>query len=377
MSVRVTIGVAYVAFVVFSIWVSLTQLNLGLKLAKLVPYDSATFRYLTALETFRYSPTSAEVVIPGRLDYFSDLEVRTKLLQFVRSLEYSDFSLNAEFWLRDCLLFLQSSAAVVNPTNFPRFVQEVFLQLPKFKHYQSAVNMATDSDGNLYISGSRFHLHLVNSGGENRSRAMEFLRKRIDQDAPVPMWIFEVSFPLSEQNDLIAVDVLQNLGIGGLCVLLISGLFSPQLLSTISIGFAVISMNIGVIAGFALWDIQLDIFALICILLSLATSVSPVVHLASQFVTVTVTEVPWMKTQSALFTVGWPILQTCLLCILAAIPLVATGSYLGFILVKTVLLVAILGLFHSLLVLPVLLITADEFLQFVLGKKQRQADTDE
>lgn len=149
-------------------------------------------------------------------------------------------------------------------------------------------------------------------GLHNKSAAMHLILdkvKALRKYTNWPIFAFDVSFPIAEQYDAIIPATIQDISIGGGCMLLIAILFMPNPISCICVTFMVLSINVGVIGFLGFWDVHLDIVALITNLLAIGISVDFCSHVSYHFVTSKV-KTTTLKMAAALETVGWPIVQS-------------------------------------------------------------------
>lgn len=361
--VKLAVGITYAMYLGGAVYCLISYMILGLQVSNLVPYNSDTHKYLSLYETyFTKCSTSAELVIAETLKY-DDKLVQENLLATARNFEFTEFTYKTDFWLKEFLDFSRSLQTPLNADSFYHLLTDVFLTAPKYRKYSADINFAcctsSASPASLgvahrpYINTSRFYVQMINMGYENRSRAMHVLKEKVGQQN-FSLFAYDVSFPLAEQYDSILSGAVVDIVVGVGCMLLSALIFVPNLLNCLCIAFTVFSINVGVLGFMAVCGIHLDIISLITILLSIGFSVDYSAHVAYHYHTVDDDRAS-VKVQQALGTVGGPILQSSLSMLLGILTVIGVKAYIADTFFTTVCLVMVIGVYHSLIVLPVLL----------------------
>ncbi|WKX95150.1 hypothetical protein Q1695_011979 [Nippostrongylus brasiliensis] len=160
----------------------------------------------------------------------------------------------------------------------------------------------------------------------------------------------------------------------------------------ISVGISITSICLGIVAYLHLWNVALDAVSLISILMSVGFSVDYSAHVCYHYFAhtdehqettseagsvesgsncssnrsihkATQESIKAQTTKRLLATfngVGWPVIQSGLSTIIGMTPLTLVKAYVVAVFWKTVLLVGILGMFHALLLLPVIFILTED-----------------
>ncbi len=208
------------------------------------------------------------------------------------------------------------------------------------------------------------------SNGFSNKTAVANRLRGVFKSANLDGFIYEPSFLLVDQQESTLHNMLQNVGIAVVVMLLIAVLFIPKLLSALWIGLSILSINVGVIGGLALWNVRLDIVSMITIVMAIGFSVDFVAHITYHFLVSRGKD----RLHRALKYVGTPILQSGLSTILGVASLIPADSYMVRTFVKTVVLVVGLGIIHGLIFLPVLLsicVPNDQYLEVLSMYKSR------
>ncbi|CAJ0957827.1 unnamed protein product, partial [Mesorhabditis belari] len=178
-------------------------------------------------------------------------------------------------------------------------------------------------------------------------------------------------------------------------------IFVMKFEAIISVVISIISICIGIIGYLHLWDVHLDAVSLISILMSIGFSVDYSAHVCYHYfahaaeeekqkenthrLTVNGTKEDRVQVEkfvdtrqrvvSTLRGVGWPVIQSGLSTAMGMFPLLFVHAYVVAVFWKTILLVSILGMFHALLLLPIIFIlTADIKRVFSCSKSKNKTN---
>lgn len=134
----------------------------------------------------------------------------------------------------------------------------------------------------------------------------------------------------------------------------ISYLFFPDLHATFWITFFMQSIMIGVLGYLSLWGADLDPLTTISVTVALGFSVDFTCHVSCKFFS---TECSTMNERAkiTLRTMGWTILKCGVSTILGVFGLAFVRSYMMQCFFMTVFTVVTIGVYHSVLILPIVL----------------------
>uniref|UniRef100_A0A914V8W6 Uncharacterized protein n=1 Tax=Plectus sambesii TaxID=2011161 RepID=A0A914V8W6_9BILA len=144
-------------------------------------------------------------------------------------------------------------------------------------------------------------------------------------------------------------------------ILFLSSLDSSQLFPVIWVAASFIAINAMVVGYLCLWGVDMDVVAMICLLMTVGFSVDYTVHMAVTYARQTVVDgVPSsVRVRLALDEVARPILNSGLSTLTAVCLVTLVQSYMLRTFVKSVFLVVVFGQLQSLLVLPACFILLD------------------
>jgi len=353
--------ITFIAYFAISIYALTFHTKIGLQVSKLVPYQSDSHSYLAVYEKFfTKCSTLAEIVITDQnLDYRSR-NVQENLINMARSFEFTQFTYKIDFWLVEFLNFAANLNTQLTDENFFTLLQHVFLKTGQFRRYLGDINFGyVDHRENLkpYVNNSRFFVQLINMGYENRSAAMHVIKEKVQGHKNFSLLAYDVSFPLAEQFDSTISSALQDLIFGVSCMLFAGIIFVPDLKICLCTSITVLSINLGVLGFLALFNVHLDIISLITILLSIGFSVDYSAHMSYHFHALAKIDIlPEQRVKKSLATVGAPIAQSSLSMLIGILTMLGVRAYITDTFVLTVCLVMIIGVYHSVVLLPILLL---------------------
>lgn len=153
-------------------------------------------------------------------------------------------------------------------------------------------------------------------------------------------------------------------------MIVISMILIPNMWCSLYIGFAIISIEIGVIGFMSLWGVRLSLISMICLIMCIGFSVDFTAHISYSYCS-SKANTANEKIMESLFALGLPIVQggVSTVCSVFAFAFVPSGVYVLFF--KVVFLVVVFSGLHGLFVIPVLLAVAgpDAFQKYKNGEK--------
>ncbi|KAL3994386.1 Patched family protein [Acanthocheilonema viteae] len=147
-------------------------------------------------------------------------------------------------------------------------------------------------------------------------------------------------------------------------------IFIPNLISIGCAVFSIFSISIGIFGLLSHLGVDLDPITMAALLMAIGFSVDFTTHISYHYYRTTAKDSRG-RLEEALIIIGWPMLQVAISTIIALLPLLFKQSYLAMVFMKTVTITALLGILHSLIVLPALLTTINSFMQGSHEEKER------
>ncbi len=348
--IRAMIIAFFLLYICFAVW-GCTKIKLGLEPILLLPGDSYGRRTLELYEQyFRENGAYLHVWIRNLTNLDYDRRTWVPLRKEIEVYEHTEFTGYSDSWLRVFLAFVRTAGLLLTPDNFVYIVRNIFLKMPQYQLY--ARDLIFDSTGSK-LEAIRFPVSLRFAGMTNQSRAMTFFRKLADS-SELDVHVYTDFFRFAEQYDAVQPGTLMNVGLAGGAVILVSLILIPRPLCALWVSLTIISINVGILGYMSFWDVRLDFVSMVTIVMSIGFCVDFSAHLAYHFAKER-GRTPSERLRAALYAVGTPILQSAASTILGVLWLAVVDSYVFRSFLKTVVLVILLGAFHGLIVLPVLL----------------------
>ncbi|CAD5115001.1 unnamed protein product [Dimorphilus gyrociliatus] len=275
------------------------------------------------------------LVIDGMYDYkkAKNRQLLKEVIDQARAYGNMDKSYQIS-WIRNC-------------TNFEN-ISEFIERNPSFEQ-----DIAWKDDR---IIASRFYVRSRwVSTADEEGDLMKFMRDTVMNDTNGNKLIaFSPQFVYFEHYVSIVKNTLLSVTVCIIGMLFVAIMFIPHPISITCVALSMLSIVIGMFGLMHLWNVALSSITTVQVILSVGLCVDFTVHISHAFMAATGKNRN-ERVSTALNKVGVPILNGALSSILGIIMLASAHSYIFVSFFKTMLLVIVLGLFHSLLVLPVLL----------------------
>jgi len=168
---------------------------------------------------------------------------------------------------------------------------------------------------------------------------------------------YQQSRSIADQLNVILPNTIQNDSIALVCMVIISLLLIPNPICSLWIGISIVTIDIGVIGFLALWGVKLDPISMITIIMSIGFSIEFCAHITYGFVSDDRQLSPTERCIDSLEKLAWPVLHGSASTILGVTVLAFINSYMVLVFFKTIFLVLIIGAFHALVWLPIVLST--------------------
>lgn len=148
--------------------------------------------------------------------------------------------------------------------------------------------------------------------------------------------------------------VIQSTTIAAVAMILISLILIPNRWCSLHVGFAIVSIEIGVIGYMSLWNVNLDPISMLTLIMCIGFSVDFSAHISYSYLT-SKAKTPNEKMRECLYCLGLPIIQGGLSTIMSIATFILVPSYAYVAFFKVVFLVVLFASLHGLFLIPVLL----------------------
>ncbi|XP_071954155.1 patched domain-containing protein 3-like [Antedon mediterranea] len=214
-----------------------------------------------------------------------------------------------------------------------------------------------DNSTSLEIISSRISFaHIVLKGSTEEVDAMDSIQEftaNFEFEGDGYAFAFSENYIQYESNKVIQEELFRNLGLACVCVFLIILLLLANLKACLLV-FLAVMLTLVDLAGFVHhWGLTIDVVVTIQLILSIGIAVDYAAHIGHMFMTVTGTRND--RVLKTLQNIGSAVFNGGFSTFLAFALLSLSTSYVFRTFFKIFLLVVIFGLFHGLVLLPVLL----------------------
>ncbi|XP_067131616.1 patched domain-containing protein 3-like [Centruroides vittatus] len=334
----------------------------GEDISKLYSYSSYAREYIN-LEYRYFSNYShqVQIVVNQTLDY-SNVTIQNDVEDLLQSFESAPFisdSSATESWLREFLAFIKSPVAkfslsgynLSDSEDFLSAFQNVFLKAKVANRLRNDVIFNEEGDK---ITSCRF---IVSSfDGESRIDEKFFLEnvRKIADDSKLPVIAYNFRFIYDELGDNILSNSIKAISSAAAIVIFVFLLFTSNILFLLSVAISILSIQVGLIGYMSLWNVSINTTTLITLVMCTGFCVDYTVHSAYAFINCEM-KTPNEKIKSCLYATGYPVTQACISTLLSVSVLYFGPSESFVVFSKIITLMVIFALFHSLVILPVIL----------------------
>lgn len=365
-------------------WLSHTRE--GFERRKLARDNSFVVSYFSAEDAhFRLNPYRFQVAILEPLDY-SNLTVRESVTNLLREFNSSEFIFSHPDFEENWLSFYENYAnEMSNKLNTDK---EEFMANENFNIHLIEMLSTGKSDNPLdhnvifsedkrQIIASRFFFQSGKISNAIEEMAMVLELRRIASSANFNVVVFNPYFPYLDMFLDVKYSTCSCLLTGTLIMFIIAILLIPNIATSFWVIITIGSIEAGVMGLMYVWNINLDVISMICLIMCIGFSVDFSAHVSYHFMAAD-EESADERVRSSLTAFGTPIIQGGTSTILAVVVFSVMPSYILQSFVKMLLLVIVLGVVHGLFLLPVLL-SSTEFLKsgfcwFIKSKPKSEND---
>ncbi|XP_023243351.1 patched domain-containing protein 3-like [Centruroides sculpturatus] len=313
--VNIVIVVVYFINLGVSVWGTLS-IRQGLDWHKLYPNDSTISESTRIMyKYFGEYAFPVHIIINQTVDY-SDKNVQQKIDTMMRNFESHPQigdSRTTVSWLKYYKEFQEHPVSkyslggynLSNKKDFLEGLRDIFLRLKGADEFSNDIVFNEDQSDILL---SRFLV--VAKNVMDRESEMNLVRgvMNIVDKAPFDVLIHSLFSDLIEQGIIIKAIVIQLFWVTMLLILIIFFLFVPNMFCAVLVAISVVSTIIETLGFMSLWEVNLDIFSMMSLILCVGFCVNFPAHITHAFV-MSSSEDPNEKLKDALYEIGYPILQ--------------------------------------------------------------------
>ncbi|VDL71142.1 unnamed protein product [Nippostrongylus brasiliensis] len=376
---KIAVAIIFVVYLLVSVY-GITVMEQGLDYDKLLlQTDPLVEAFAREIELFP-SGDQIEIAIRKAPDMTvpANRERIEQIAQKFEQISYSNGPKSTSLWLREYVKYANITGSFLNDDR-ESWVIGVYEWSQLFAFYklwsQDFVWANTSDYDHLTLVSFRFRigLHSINTPTD-LVMVTEELRELAAQHPDLEIFTFQYSRAIADQLNVILQSTIQNDSLAVVCMVIISLLFIPNLLCAVWITIAIITIDVGVIGLLSLWGVKLDPIFMITIILSIGFSIEFSAHVTHGFVSSESNLSPKERCIDAMEKLAWPVVHGSMSTILGVTVLAFINSYMVLVFFKTIFLVLVIGVFHALVLLPIVLAITTPYVERLNTYLQRRSD---
>ncbi|XP_067131837.1 patched domain-containing protein 3-like [Centruroides vittatus] len=353
----------YFALLSMGIW-GITCIKEGIDILKFNPTNyEITESFRVFYKYFTEYPFTVHVVINETLDY-SDPKIQNSIHNFMQKFhaieniakhdyDFSWLKYFKEFQSHPISKFSLRGYDLSQKQDFIDSLRNVFL---KFKGALQFTNDISFNQNYTDIVSSRF-LFLAKNVSDS-AMEIQFVNNlwKVAEEAPFSVVIHTLITPIVEQGVIIRDITFQLFWITSLLIFVVFVSLIPNLQCALIVSICVVSITVQTIGFMSLWEINLDIVSMICLILCLGFCVNYPTHMCYSFVT-SLHSTTRKKLKDSFYHVGYPLIQGSISTGLVLSILAYYNIYIYNTFFKVVFLIVIETVFHVMCVIPIVIST--------------------
>ncbi|GMT16120.1 hypothetical protein PFISCL1PPCAC_7417, partial [Pristionchus fissidentatus] len=384
-----TSGKATVATVVIVLYTSsfigLMTLRTGFAPEKTFPSDSRLAQSLAAFDRIHaeYAPLN---LITRKVPRAEDTEQIERYRKMVHAVDGRD-GCERSYTQNPILEYIDWDRLMHNsstPTydRLPEYLEERMMTKLKIVKWENENGTVKLDGSNFFIvcKGWRFISQLLLSNllsgkkdWSERAREVDDVRHLLDEYPEFDTSLFDYDGTIYDIVISVKEEVIKAVSITFICMAVACAIFIPSIIGASVAAFSMLSITFTMLGSLSHWGAMLDPVTMINILLAVGFSVDFSAHICYHFHkerTVRCSKSRVQRMSEILEAVGKPIFEASLSTFVCVAPLFLLKIYVFNSFAKTVMLVSLLGLFHGLVIIPVIL-------SFFLPSASPKANDDE
>jgi predicted RND superfamily exporter protein len=358
-TVRISVLFLYLSYLAICIY-GICNVVVFFDKTKLITYDSTMKKFVDVEDRlFRDKSFSISVIVKGDFNYTvpGTLDSIDELLDQLEESVYINEHLTKS-WLKDFQTFTFLNSTDVTKQTEEEFVKSVhrfYQQQATTSPYRLDVAFSEDK---TRIAASRFLIHGQNLRNTKDEEHMLLELRRICREVSerggMQVTVYNSYFPYTDQYLTIFDQSIQCILLTGVIVVAVSLLLLPDTISAVSAIFSIISTLVGCLGLMSIWGIVLDGITLINLIMCIGFSVDFSAHFCYHYIEHRHT--PGLDqdqvVERTVLCVYRPVLQGAVSTLLGVIGMLYAPSYSFIIFFKVMFIVISLGVFHSLILVP-------------------------
>lgn len=335
----------------------LSQLRQDFDQDNFLPPDAMTLKY-KVVDALYFKGDVRPGVYVGKVNYFDE---RSKLDELHDNLNSSKYVVpsSVDSWYRTFKTWM-----VINSIAAPNNEAEFYDKLGRFLNSTQGARYKADVKFNVYgeITASRmFFTHIKLDGSKEMVAAMDDVQE-IAKNAKFPKFgvdnldafCYTRFYASWETNKIIAWELVRNLILAGAVILIITLILLADIAVCLLVLVCIVLSLVNVSGYMHFWNLTIDVVTTIQLIIAIGLTVDYSAHIAHAFMSSRLgSKVD--RARDALVRIGPAVFHGGFSTFLAFVALAGSNSYVFLSFFKVLFLVVLFGLFHGLVLLPVIL----------------------
>ncbi|EFO22873.2 hypothetical protein LOAG_05610 [Loa loa] len=260
----------------------------------------------------------------------------------------------------DCLCpnyktWIEEYAALYGHTNDT--TENFFGNIMKYLDYNPELTrnlvLRFDSSGTATVDKISFDL-CIHGYGSWRDRA--FIHEQIRKKMPEELLVYDYDSTLFDIILTARETMFQSCIITPISMLLLCTLFIPSGRAIAFVLLSIISVTTGIVGGLSAWGADMDIIVTISVVMAIGLTIDYAAHINYHYFVTNAMLPPIDRMSSSLQAITYATAQASTTTFICVLPLYFYNVYMYVTFAETIILCAVLGLLHTVVVIPFLLL---------------------
>ncbi|CAB3405377.1 unnamed protein product [Caenorhabditis bovis] len=359
---KITMLFVFIAYVLISIY-GMCVMEQGLDYDKLLLHSDPLVEALKREIELFHGGDQIEIAVKNAPNVLiaQNRDRMETIAQEFENISYSLGPKGTSFWMREYKKYSNLTGSYLNDDRESWLigVYEWSQLFAFYKLWSQDFVWANESDyETLELVSYRFRIGLHRlSTPTDLLLVTEELRNVAARHPDLDIVTYQQSRAIADQLNVILSSTITNDVLAMFCMFCVALLFIPNPICAVFITVAMITIDIGVIGFLSLWSVKLDPISMITIIMSIGFSIEFSAHITHGFVSNEQHVSAFDRCVDSMEKLAWPVIHGSLSTILGVTVLAFIDSYMVLVFFKTIFLVLVIGAWHALMLLPILLAT--------------------
>lgn len=355
----------------------ITKIDVIGEYSEIATSDSYFLKYLeNNYKYFSLYKYRFQIVIDEEIDY-ADLKIQRQIEEMFIEMKNKNLIADSltESWLRTYLEFLNDErmSSIIeaynmsNSNDFIKVLRQIFLRHPATKHFRNDI---TFNKNYTAIIGSRFLCQSHVTEDIDSDFITLFTMREITDNTPFSAFPYIYYSYWADEIELHVKFTIQMLCSIAVIVIFICFIFMPDIITTFSVTFSVISTEICTLGYMSLWNVYLAPVSIIILVMCAGFSVDYSAHLSHTYRECKSNDHN-ERLRKSINWIGLAIFQGSVTTIISILPLAYPLAYIFVASFKILFLVILFSAINALIFLPVILVTLKIVKQLMCSKKEK------